>query len=225
MTDIEKTIGYAFRNKKLLSTAMTHSSYSNENPGMHSNERLEFLGDSILGFLTAIELFALRKNFSEGELTRARAAYVCEGSLAGAAESLGITEALRVGRGEDTEGGRKRPSIMADAFEALLAAVFLDGGIEPARKLVKDFLLERIPPKSVTDYKTALQELTQKDGGLAPAYILTGETGPDHNKIFAVEVFLGEKRLGNGEGKSKKTAEQEAARKALDVLRGSGICG
>ena len=198
---------------------MTHTSYSNENPGMPSNERLEFLGDSVLGFLTARELFALHKKHAEGELTRARAAYVCEGSLAGAAEWMGITEALRVGRGESTDGGRKRPSIMADAFEALLAAVYLDGGLEPAGRIVNTFLLEKAPPLSVTDFKTALQELTQRDGGQPPSYSLAGETGPDHNKTFRVEVCLGERHLGSGTGRSKKAAEQEAAREALETLK------
>lgn len=218
VTELEKIIGYTFKDKGLLKTALTHTSYSNENPGTPSNERLEFLGDSVLGFLTATELFSQHKKFAEGELTRARAAYVCEGSLASAAERMGITEALLVGRGEHLDGGRKRPSILADAFEALLAAVYLDGGLEPARKYVKDFLLGKGLPESASDFKTALQELTQRDGGQPPSYVLVGETGPDHSKTFEVEAFVGERRLGRGAGRSKKAAEQEAARAALETL-------
>lgn len=219
MNALEKTLGYAFRNPALLRTALTHTSYSNENPGTPSNERLEFLGDSVLGFLTATELFERHAAFAEGELTRMRAAYVCEASLAQAAAALGITDVLLVGRGERLDGGRRRPSIMADAFEAVLAAVYLDGGLEPARRCVLNFLLDRELPSSVSDYKTMLQELTQKNGGPAPEYILTGESGPDHNKLFEVAVRVGGKPLGSGSGRNKKAAEQEAARQALETLK------
>lgn len=220
MTELEKTIGYTFRNPTLLQTAMTHTSYSNENTGMPSNERLEFLGDSVLGFLTASDLYEANSMYSEGDLTRLRAAYVCESSLARAAESIGVDRALMVGRGEQNEGGRHRPSLLADAFEALIAAIYLDGGMTPVQSFVRGFLLSKGIPAENTDYKTALQELTQRDGGSPPVYCLSGESGPDHSKTFEVEVAVDGRVLGRGSGRSKKAAEQEAARRAMEVLSG-----
>ena len=218
MIDIEAAIGYEFKDKALLKTAFTHTSYSNENQGASSNERLEFLGDSVLGFIAAKELYKSHPGRSEGELTRLRAAYVCEESLCEAAIALGLNEALSVGRGEALTGGRKRASMTADAFEALLAALYLDGGLKQAERFVKNFLLSRTPPASAEDFKTALQERTQRGGGSAPLYTVTGESGPDHQKTFTVEASLEGILLGIGRGGNKKQAEQEAARQALETL-------
>ena len=224
MNALEEKLGYTFQNGKLLDNALTHSSYANEHRerGECSNERLEFLGDSVLGMVVADHLYRTRPDLPEGDLTRIRAGLVCEGSLVEVARTLGLGDYLKLGRGEDVGGGRSRPSILADATEALIAAVYLDGGIGMARKLITRLILEGKTGQEEAgrDYKTALQELVQRESGQALAYHLTGERGPDHAKIFSVEVDLNGTPLGTGEGHSKKEAEQNAARAAIRRLEG-----
>ena len=225
MESLEKKLGYTFRNKTLLSEALNHSSYANEHrsQGMESNERLEFLGDSVLGFVTAEFLFLRHPDLPEGDLTRIRAALVCEESLHEVAQSLGLGDHLKLGRGEEAGGGRTRPSILADATEAVFAAVYLDGGIEAASALIHRVLLdcqrEELVEEKRKDYKTALQELVQRQPDQELVYRMAGESGPDHNKTFLAEVLLNGAVVGAGEGHSKKEAEQSAARAALEKLQ------
>lgn len=223
MKTLEEKIGYAFRDRTLLENALTHSSYANEHreKGMPSNERLEFLGDSILGLVVADHLYRTCPTLPEGDLTRLRASLVCEGSLVEVAKSLDLGSYLKLGRGEESGGGRTRPSIQADAVEAMLAAVYLDGGIGQARKLIHALILNGEPHKKATagrDYKTALQELIQRESGHTLSYRLIGESGPDHAKTFSMEVLLNGEPVGAGEGRSKKEAEQAAAKAAFAVL-------
>ena len=222
LDDLQEKLGRRFKNPALLEAALTHSSYANENRkmGAVSNERLEFLGDSVLGMTVAALIYKSCPNMPEGNMTRLRADLVCEKSLAGLAETLEIGKYLLLGRGEEKGGGRERPSILADAVEAVLAAMYLDGGFEPVRKLItKNFLLpdDRMAPR-ITDYKTALQELVQEKAGQTISYRTTDESGPDHMKLFAVEVLLNGACIGKGSGKSKKEAEQVAAKSALEGL-------
>ena len=221
MKTLEEKLGYTFQNPGLLDNALTHSSCANESRGrLHSNERLEFLGDSILGMVVAEHLYRNHPDLPEGELTRTRAALVCEESLVEAARELGLGEYLKLGRGEEAGGGRRRPSIQADAVEAVLAAVYLDGGIGSARKIIRKFILSREVAglSAGRDYKTALQELVQRENGQVLKYRLTGEEGPDHDKRFFVEVELNGSPLGSGQGHSKKEAEQMAAHAAIRSL-------
>ncbi len=221
MRNLEETLGYTFHDRSLLENALTHSSYANENrfKGCQSNERLEFLGDSVLGMVTADYLFRTHPDLPEGDLTRTRAALVCEESLVEVAKAWGLGEYLRLGKGENAGGGRRRPSIQADAVEAVLAAVYLDGGIGSARKIIQKYILDRESEKARNrDYKTALQELVQRESGQVLQYRLTGSSGPDHAKIFTVEVDLNGATIGQGEGHSKKEAEQNAARAAIGHL-------
>ena len=224
MKKLEEKLGYSFGNPALLENALTHSSYANENraKGETSNERLEFLGDSVLGMVVADYLFRSHPDMPEGELTRTRAALVCEDSLVEVAAQLELGSYLKLGRGEDAGGGRRRPSIQADAVEAVIAAVYLDGGIGSARKIIQKFILSRevaglTKPR---DYKTALQELVQRESGQVLAYQLVGEEGPDHDKRFFVEVDLNGTPVGSGQGRSKKEAEQMAAKAAIGKLGG-----
>ena len=221
MTTLEEKLGYTFQNPALLENALTHSSCANESRGkLQSNERLEFLGDSILGMVVADHLYRNHPDLPEGELTRTRAALVCEESLVEVAAELNLGEYLRLGKGEESGGGRKRPSIQADAVEAVLAAVYLDGGIGSARKIIQRYILCREIEglNSSRDYKTALQELVQRESGQVLRYCLVGSSGPDHAKIFTVEVELNGAPVGRGQGHSKKEAEQNAARAAIDGL-------
>ena len=224
MKTLEEKIGYAFRDRTLLENALTHSSYANEHrdKGMPSNERLEFLGDSILGLVVADHLYRNRPDLPEGDLTRIRAALVCEGSLVEVAKALDLGSYLKLGRGEESGGGRKRPSIQADAVEAMLAAVYLDGGIGEASALIHRLLLDAEKEEAVEerrrDYKTALQELVQRQAGQELSYRMAGEQGPDHAKTFAAEVLLNGTVVGTGSGHSKKEAEQSAAKAALAAL-------
>ena len=221
METLETKLGYTFRNKALLENALTHSSYANENhsPG-GSNERMEFLGDSILGMVTADFLYKEHPDLPEGDLTRTRAALVREESLVEVADRLELGAYLRLGKGEDLGGGRERPSIRADAVEAVLAAVFLDGGLVEARKIVQRFILDREDEKAANrDFKTLLQELVQRESGRELSYRLTGESGPDHAKVFAVTVELNGSPIGQGQGHSKKEAEQMAAKAAIDAIK------
>ena len=221
MKTLEEKLGYSFQNRALLENALTHSSCANESRGkLQSNERLEFLGDSILGMVVADHLYRNHPDLPEGVLTRTRAALVCEDSLVLVAEELGLGAYLRLGKGEEAGGGRNRPSIRADAVEAILAAVYLDGGIGSARKIIQKYILSRevaglTKPR---DYKTALQELVQRESGQVLAYRLIGEEGPDHNKRFFVEVTLNGNGVGQGSGRSKKEAEQMAAKAAIETL-------
>jgi ribonuclease-3 len=205
----------------IMETALTHSSYANETGAEH-NERLEFLGDAILGFITAEELYAKTPAMPEGELTKLRAGYVCESSLAAAARRLGIGERLRLGRGEKAGGGGARDSILADAFEAVLAATYLDGGIGPCREMVKKAVLDHPPAGPVRDAKSRLQEVLQGQGNPAPEYRTVSESGPDHRKEFTVEAMIGGVAAARGSGRSKKAAEMDAAER---VLEADGVLG
>ena len=220
--DLETAIGYRFKNIQLLQNALTHSSYANErwHNSLLSNERLEFLGDSVLGMLVAEYLFANFPNRPEGELTRMRADMVCEQTLAAAANRIGLGAHLLLGHGEEQGGGRKRNSILADAMESVIAACFLDGGIEAALKVVQQFILVEVPVTKLhnADYKTQLQELVQQKKNQVLSYALVGQSGPDHDKQFDVEVSLNGKVVGKGSGSSKKRAEQDAARSAIEKL-------
>ena len=220
--DLEGAIGYHFKNIQLLQNALTHSSYANErwHNSLLSNERLEFLGDSVLGMLVAEYLYRTFPNRPEGELTRMRADMVCEQTLAAAANRIGIGEHLLLGHGEEQGGGRKRNSILADAMESVIAACFLDGGIEAALKVVQQFILVEVPLKKMhnVDYKTQLQELVQQKKNQVLSYTLVGQSGPDHDKQFEVEVALNGKVVGCGTGSSKKRAEQDSARAAIEKL-------
>ena len=224
MQELEKKLGYTFRNPALLSEALSHSSYANEhrNAKLSSNERLEFLGDSVLGFVTAEYLFAGHPDLPEGDLTRIRAALVCEQSLYEVASKLELGRYLKLGRGEEAGGGRQRTSILADATEAVFAAVYLDGGIQPASALIHRVLLNAERESAVEerrkDYKTALQELVQRQADQVLSYRMVGEHGPDHAKVFSAEVLLNGTAIGSGSGHSKKEAEQSAARSALAYL-------
>lgn len=217
----EKLIGYSFRNRELLKQALSHSSYANErkNPS-GSNERLEFLGDSVLSIVVSDYLYK-NLNVAEGELTKMRASLVCEKSLHIFAQQIELGKYLLLGRGEENTGGRQRPSILADAFEAVIAAIYLDGGMEPAARHIMRFMPKDIrhAKKPVfNDFKTVLQEIVQKNPEEKVEYVLIGEEGPDHNKSFVVEVCLNDQVIGKGRGKSKKEAEQLAAKEALELM-------
>lgn len=222
LSDLEKAIGYRFKNIALLQNALSHSSYANErfHDGLRSNERLEFLGDSILGMVTAEYLYRNFPDRPEGDLSRMRADMVCEKSLARIAEGIELGKHLLLGNGEEQSGGRNRDSILADAVESVIAACFLDGGMEPARAFINTFVLTDVPVQKMhnVDYKTALQEKVQQKKNQTITYVLTGESGPDHDKWFQVEVLLNGALLGEGAGSSKKRAEQDAARAALEKM-------
>lgn len=222
MTELEDNLGYHFKNQGILKTALTHSSYANETkcPG-GSNERLEFLGDSVLGFVVADHLYRNFPNLPEGELTKKRAALVCEKACCGFSRQLGVGKFLQLSHGEQNSGGRTRSSILADAFESVIAAIYLDGGMEEARSFILRFvlpLMQNAKPKTFKDYKTALQEIIQKNPEEKLEYVLTGESGPDHDKHFTVEVHLNSNIIGKGGGRSKKEAEQQAAREAMELM-------
>lgn len=220
MNVFEQIIGYEFKNKELLNTALTHSSYANENGGkIMYNERLEFLGDSVLGMITAEYFFKTHPELPEGQLTKLRAAMVCEKSLYNFAQSIKLGEFMKMGKGEINTGGRQRPSILADAFESVIAAIYLDAGFEEAKKFVLGFVANAaVDEPVISDYKTALQEIVQKNHGEILEYFMVGESGPDHNKTFIVEVRLNSNVIGTGEGRSKKQAEQAAAKEALALM-------
>lgn len=216
----EEIIGYKFKDKSLLQTALTHSSYANEMNGkVDYNERLEFLGDSVLGMITAEFLFTHHPEMPEGKLTKTRASMVCEKSLHKFAQSIKLGEFMYLGKGEINTGGRERPSILADAFESLIAAIYLDAGFEEAKKFVLGFISNAdIEEPVITDYKTALQEIVQRNPGEYLEYFMVGESGPDHCKTFIVEVHLNNNVIGTGEGRSKKQAEQMAAKATLRLM-------
>ena len=220
--DLEKAIGYQFRDITLLQNALAHSSYANErwHDSLMSNERLEFLGDSILGMVVAEHLYRNFPDRPEGELTRMRADMVCEQSLAAVANQFGLGEHLLLGHGEEQGGGRNRASILADAVESVIAAAFLDGGMEAAAGIIRKFVLTNVPVTKLQnkDYKTSLQERVQQKKNQVLSYALVGESGPDHDKNFLVEVSLNGVVVGKGSGSSKKRAEQDAARCAMESL-------
>ena len=220
--ELEQAIGYRFQNLSLLQNAVTHSSYANEryHNSLMSNERLEFLGDSILGMVVAEHLYRNYPDRPEGELTRMRADMVCEQSLAKVAERIHLGNHLLLGHGAEQSGGRSRDSMLADAVESVIAATYLDGGMDAAVGLIYRFVLCDVPVTKMhnADYKTALQELVQQRKNQHLQYTLVGESGPDHDKEFFVEVTLNGKIVGNGSGSSKKRAEQEAARAAIQTL-------
>ncbi len=220
--DLEAAIGYRFHNIALLQNALSHSSYANEryHNALMSNERLEFLGDSVLGMLVAEYLYRTFPEKPEGELTRMRADMVCETTLAQIADGLQLGSHLLLGKGEEQGGGRSRASILADAVESVIAACYLDGGMEAARGFVERFVLVNVPVQRLNnaDYKTALQELVQQKKNQTLTYKLVGESGPDHDKQFQVELSLNGSVVGRGSGSSKKRAEQDAARETLAKL-------
>ena len=220
--ELEEALGYRFHNITLLQNALTHSSYANEHwhDSLKSNERLEFLGDSILGMVVAEYLYKSFPDRPEGELTRMRADMVCEAALDRVAQELDLGRHLMLGHGEEQGGGRRRASILADAVESILAASYLDGGMEAARGLIQRFVLREVPVSRMrnVDYKTALQEQVQQKKNQVLTYVLTGEQGPDHDKEFFVDVHLNNQKVGSGKGSSKKRAEQDAARDALEKL-------
>ena len=223
MEALEARLGYTFRDRSLLENALMHSSYANENRarGYTSNERLEFLGDSVLGMVTATRLYRLYPDMPEGKMSRLRAELVCEQALHGVACALHLGDYIRLGHGEERSGGRERPSILADAVEAVIAAMYLDGGLEPAQRFILAHILNGLAEGEihhVADYKTELQELVQQKKNQVLAYVLLDETGPDHDKHFAVAVTLNGAEVGRGDGRSKKRAEQEAARLAIEKL-------
>ena len=223
MDKLEEKIGHKFKNRELLLTALTHSSYANEKHDRSlSYERLEFLGDSVLGLVTAEFLYAHQPARPEGRMTRLRAELVCEGSLKGIAEELGIGRYMRLGRGEERSGGRGRPSILADMVESVIAAIYLDSGMEEARRFIIDKLLSHAElgeQHRIADYKTELQELVQRQADGHVSYEQTGESGPDHNKLFFFTVYINGVAAGEGSGRSKKEAEQAAACAALEKMR------
>jgi len=220
--ELEKAIGYVFRNRAILENALTHSSYANENRerGCRDNERLEFLGDSVLGFVTAEFLYENYPDKPEGELTRLRAALVCEASLAKAARGICLGKELLLGQGEANNGGRDRDSILSDAMESVFAAVYLDGGFSPARELIRRILLDDSAVKKTAnlDYKTMFQELVQRKKNQVIRYDMIREYGPDHDKTFEVLVCVNDRETGRGKGSSKKRAEQNAAENAIRAL-------
>ena len=220
--DLEAAIGYRFKNISLLQNALAHSSYANEryHNSLMSNERLEFLGDSVLGMLVAEHLYRNFPDRPEGELTRMRADMVCEQTLAKVANGLGLGEHLLLGKGEEQGGGRSRNSILADAVESVIAACYLDGGMEAAVQFVQKYILVNVPLTRMhnIDYKTALQERVQQKKNQVITYRLVAESGPDHDKQFAVELSINGTVVGQGVGSSKKRAEQDAARVALKKM-------
>ena len=219
MNSLESNLNYTFKNPALLELALTHSSYANEKASHRNNERLEFLGDSVLGFIAAEYLFTALPGTPEGELTKLRAAAVCEKSLAKFANEIALSDYILLGKGEMNTGGNRRPSILSDAFESVIAAIYLDGGMDAARAFVLRFLsTAETDVAAVTDYKTKLQEIIQQNPDEHLTYVLAAEAGPDHNKTFTVEVYLNSNCIATGEGHSKKKAEQAAAQAALKLM-------
>jgi ribonuclease III len=216
---IEKNIGYVFENKGLIKTALTHSSYVNENKNSRDNERLEFLGDSILSLVVSNYIFNYKSNLKEGELTKIRASCVCEKSLISVANKLKIGDYIRLGKGEQNSGGKKRTSILADATEAIIAAIYLDSDLETVSKYVilwlEDTIVSAIKHKKDSDYKSKLQEEIQKVKGRVLKYEVVDVEGPDHDRKFTICVYCDNKLIGKGQGNSKKEAEQNAAQDAL----------
>ena len=222
ISELERKLQYRFHTVSLLETALTHSSWANERRGRSQcNERLEFLGDSVLGMTVAEHLYRTFPDMPEGRMTRLRAELVCEQSLHQVALGLGLGAYIRLGKGEEHTGGHERPSILADAVEAVIAAIYLDGGLEPARAFVHRCVLTDVPAHlsgTSMDYKTRLQELVQQKSGQTLAYEMVGASGADHSKVFTARVSLNGAPIGEGSGRTKKEAEQMAAKSALEQL-------
>lgn len=223
MNDLQDKIGYHFKNIALLNEALTHSSYANEHKTKHIkyNERLEFLGDAVLSIVVSDYIFKNCPQLPEGELTKLRASLVCEKSLYQFAKKINLGSYILLSKGERNNGGDDRASILADAFEALIAAIYIDGGFSAASKHILNFVIPEIKNsknRKSNDYKTTLQEIIQKNPGEMLEYVLVSESGPDHNKHFVSEVHLNSNVIGKGGGKSKKEAEQQAARQALELM-------
>lgn len=221
--EFQKTIGYSFKDETLLRLALTHTSYANENKRkiQGHNERLEFLGDSVLSLTVAQALYNRYPDLPEGELTRIRAALVCEKTLFSMAQEINLGNYLYLGRGEDLSGGRGRPSVLSDAYEAVIAAIYLDGGMDSAVSFIMPRVEEHLNNHLSNvrrDYKSELQEIIQQNPGERISYVLIDEKGPDHNKTFTVEVRLNSNQIGQGTAPSKKEAEQKAAREALRLM-------
>jgi len=221
---LQNVIGYSFKNKNNLILALTHSSYANENrrENLESNERLEFLGDAVLNIVVSEKIFREYSTLTEGEMTRARASIVCEPSLESCSNKIGLGEYLLLGKGEELSGGRRRVSILSDAFEALIGAIYIDGGMDYARDFIYRFMSEIIV-NSINgllfrDYKTQLQEYVQKNANQKVVYEVVEERGPDHNKTFISQVKIKDQVMGVGEGRSKKESEQKAAMAALEKM-------
>ena len=220
---LEEKIGYEFKDKSLIKTALTHSSYANEfkskGENIMYNERLEFLGDSVLSLVASVYLFKGNRNLFEGDLTKIRAGIVCENALYDYALEIGLGDYLFLGHGEEVTGGRNRKSVLSDAVEALLAAIYLDGGFSAARKFILPYLTEAaeklMKSGGAEDYKTLLQQFVQQNRGDILEYVLINESGPSHNKTFVYNVLLNNNVIGKGSGSSKRDAEQAAAREAL----------
>ncbi|MDO4976147.1 MAG: ribonuclease III [Eubacteriales bacterium] len=222
LSGLESRIGYDFQEKGLLLLAMTHSSYANEHKGKNSknNERLEFLGDAVLEITVSDYLFHTYPSYDEGKMTKTRSSMVCEFTLASCAREIELGQYLRLSNGEDFTGGRERDSILSDAFEALIGAIYLDGGMEHASAFIHHHLLQDIGDKTLFyDAKTILQEMVQSSNNGALRYELIGETGPDHNKEFTVETYIGDKVYASGSGRTKKGAEQMAAYQTILMLK------
>lgn len=219
MTGLEEVIGHCFRRPELLRAALTHRSYASEKKGSHCNERLEFLGDSILSAVVAHCLYERYPDEDEGALSKKKALLISRPALARWAQELGLGGHLYVGAGEEVSGGRRRPSILADAVEALIGAVYIDGGYEAARRLIEGRFVARESLLEERDHKSRLQEMLQKRHKAPPCYEVDRSSGPDHDKTFSVTVRMGRQALGSGAGKSKKDAEQAAAKDALGRMR------
>ena len=218
---LQEKMGYKFNNENLLLEALSHSSYANEHKNLKCNERLEFLGDSVLSIVVSDYIFKHFSHIPEGELSKLRASLVCEKSLFEFSKKIDLGQHILLGRGEEITGGRERPSIVSDAFEAVIAALYLDGGMEVAAPYVLSFIPKDITPKGsdvFRDYKTILQEVIQKNPEEKIVYHLSGESGPDHDKHFTVQVLLNNNVIGEGGGRSKKAAEQDAAKEALELM-------
>lgn len=221
--ELEKRIEYNFKNKLLLRQALTHSSFANEQKinKYDDYERLEFLGDAVLELVTSEFLFRENAKMTEGQLTKMRASMVCEQALAYCAREFGLEEYILLGRGEEMTGGRTKDSIISDVMEALIGAVYVDAGMEAAKGFIHRFVLSDLEHKQLFyDAKTILQERLQRDGSESLRYALIREEGPDHDKVFVVEARIGEKKIGEGQGRTKKAAEQQAAYQALVSLQG-----
>lgn len=224
--ELEKKIGYTFRDIGLLRLALTHSSYANEEyykeAALHCNERLEFLGDSVLSLIVSTYLYQTYPQLHEGELSKIRAATVCEKALAGFAAELELGQYMYMGKGEDNEGSRNRPSTTSDAFEALIAAIYLDCSFEKAREFVLPFAIRHIAQSASShrtlDYKSELKQIVEQEPGALLEYILRSETGPAHDRTFTIEARLNNNTVGVGMGKSKREAEQAAAKEALTLF-------
>jgi ribonuclease-3 len=223
LKQFQKVLGYNFNQISLLDTALTHSSYANECKKVQHNERLEFLGDSILSLVISEYLYRNYPKFTEGSLTKVRSAVVSEISLANLAKHIGLGKHILLGKGEELSGGRNRDSIMADAVESVIAAIYLDGGLDCASAFILAnlgiYITRVIEGKELRDYKTDLQEILQKESGDDIEYRIVRDLGPAHDKVFVAQVFHDKHLIGEGEGKSKKEAEQHAAQKALEHMQ------